>query len=76
MLSEDSKWRIVRAYEKGEKVKEIAKCFGVNPSSVYDVLNQYKETGSVKIRTYLTVYLMIKKSARQNAMQSISTSTT
>lgn len=52
MLSEDSKWRIVRAYEKGEKAKEIAKCFCINPSSVYDVLNQYKETGSVEIRTY------------------------
>ena len=52
MLSEDSKWRIVKAYEKGEKVKEIARCFGINPSSVYDILKQYKETGNVEIRTY------------------------
>ena len=51
MLSEDSKWRILRAVQRGERVTEVARIFGINRGSVYDIVNQYKETGSLEIRT-------------------------
>ena len=51
MLSEDSKWRILRAVQRGERVTEVAGIFGINRGSVYDIVNQYKETGSLEIRT-------------------------
>ena len=51
MLSEDSKWRILRAVQRGEIVTEVAGIFGINRGSVYDIVNQYKETGSLEIRT-------------------------
>lgn len=36
MLSEDSKWRILRAVQGGERVTEVAKMFAINRGSVYD----------------------------------------
>ena len=51
MLSEDSKWRILKAVQRKEKVTEIARMFGITRGSVYDIVNQYKETGNLEIRT-------------------------
>ena len=38
MLSEDSKWRILRAVQRGERVTEVERIFRINRGSVYDIV--------------------------------------
>lgn len=52
MLKEETKWLILKAYEKTHKATEIAKYFSINRSTVYDIVNQYKDTGNLKVHTH------------------------
>ena len=51
MLSEDTRNRLIQAYESGIKVKDIAQFFSVNPSTVYRMKKLKHTTGSLKPRT-------------------------
>ena len=51
MLSEDTRKRLIQAYESGMKVKDIACYFSVDCSTVYRMVNLKRTTGSLKPRT-------------------------
>ena len=53
MLHNEARKLIVEAYDKGVSVKELAKCFSVNTSSIYRLLKRRNETGSYETRTNL-----------------------
>ena len=53
MLHNEARKLILKAYDNGVRVKELAKCFSVNTSSIYRLLKRRKETGSYETRTNL-----------------------
>ena len=53
MLSNDSRERVIKAYENGHSVKDIAEIFSVHISTVYRLIHRKEESGSVEARTYL-----------------------
>ena len=46
MLHNEARELLVKAYEKMGNAKEVAKCFGVDTSTVYRLCRQKKETVS------------------------------
>ena len=53
MLHNEARKLILEAYDKGVSVKELAKCFSVNPCSTYRLLKRRNETGSCETQTNL-----------------------
>lgn len=53
MLHNEARYLIVQALNHHIPVKEIAKCFSVNTSTIYRLREQLKATGSVETRTFL-----------------------
>ena len=53
MLHNEARKLILKAYDKGVSVKELAKCFSVNTSSIYRLLKRRNETGSYETQTNL-----------------------
>ena len=53
MLHNEARHLIVQALNHQIPVKEIAKCFSVNTSTIYRLREQLKATGSVETRTSL-----------------------
>ena len=53
MLHNEARKLILKAYDKGISVKELAECFSVNPCSIYRLLKRRNETGSYEAQTYL-----------------------
>lgn len=53
MLHNEARKLILEAYDKGIGVKELAKCFSVNTSSIYRLLKRRNETGSYETQTNL-----------------------
>lgn len=53
MLHNEARKLILEAYDKGVSVKELAKCFSVNTSSIYRLLKRRNETGSYETQTSL-----------------------
>lgn len=51
MLHNEARELIVKAYERNHDAKEAARNFGVHRSTVYRLVKQMKETGSVKLQT-------------------------
>ena len=53
MLHNEARELILEAYDKDVSVKELARCFSVNTSSICRLLKRRKETGSYETRTHL-----------------------
>ena len=53
MLHNEARQLLLEAYDKGVSVKELAKCFSVNTSSIYRLLKRRNETGSYETQTNL-----------------------
>ena len=53
MLHNEARKLILEGYDKGIRVKELAKCFSVNTCSIYRLLKRRNETGSYETRTNL-----------------------
>lgn len=53
MLHNEARKLILKAYDKGVSVKELAKCFSVNTCTIYRLLKRRNETGSYETRTNL-----------------------
>ncbi len=53
MLRNETRKLVLEAYDKHHNVKEVAKSFSVDTSTVYRLLEQRRRTGSVETRTYL-----------------------
>lgn len=50
ILSEDSRERLVSAYEKTKDLANVAKMFGVAESTVYRLVAQKRKTGSLALK--------------------------
>lgn len=73
MLHNEARKLILEAYDKGVSVKELAKCFSVNTSSIYRLLKRRNETGSYETRTNLRGRKpKLSESDRQNIVALIS----
>ena len=53
MLYNETRKLILEAYDKGIGVNEIAKCYSVDPSSIYRVIERRNRTGDYTTRTHL-----------------------
>lgn len=53
MLYNETRKLILEAYDKGINVNEIAKCYSVDPSSIYRVIERRNRTGDYTTRTHL-----------------------
>ena len=53
MLHNEARKLILEGYDKGIRVKELAKCFSVNNRSIYRLLKRRDETGSYETQTNL-----------------------
>ena len=53
MLYNETRKLILEAYDKGISVNEIAKCYSVDPSSIYKVIERRNRTGDYTTRTHL-----------------------
>ena len=51
MLHNEARNLLVKAYEETHDAETVAKCFGVDKSTVYRLNRQMKSTGSVDLRT-------------------------
>ena len=51
MLHNEARKLILEGYDKGIRVKELAKCFSVNTCSIYRLLKRRNETGSYETQT-------------------------
>ena len=47
MLYNETRKLILEAYDKGISVNEIAKCYSVDPSSIYRVIERRNRTGDL-----------------------------
>ena len=61
MLHYEARKLILEAYDKGVNVKELAKCFSVNTSSIYRLLKRRKETQTLTERPQNIVALISKQ---------------
>jgi transposase len=50
ILSEDSRERLVAAYEKTKDLANVAKMYGVAESTVYRLVAQKRKTGSLALK--------------------------
>lgn len=50
MLHNETRKLLIAAWDKTHNAKEVEKCFSVNPSTVYRLEKQMRETGSVETR--------------------------
>lgn len=53
MLHNETRKLLVQAFHKTHNAKEVAKCFSVDISTVYRLVERMNATGSVETRTYL-----------------------
>ena len=53
MLHNEARKLILEGYDKGIRVKELAKCFSVNTCSIYRLLKRRNKTGSYETQTIL-----------------------
>lgn len=53
MLHNEARKLVLEAWDKLHNAKEIAKCFSVNESTVYRLVERRERTGSFETRTYL-----------------------
>ena len=53
MLHNETRKLLVQAFNKTHDAKEVAKCFAVDTSTVYRLIQRMNATGSVDTRTYL-----------------------
>jgi len=53
MLHNEARELLIQAWNKTQNVKEIAECFSVNTSTVYQLEKRMRKTGSVATRTSL-----------------------
>ena len=53
MLHNEARKLILEGYDKGIRVKELAKCFSVNTCSIYRLLKRRNKTGSFETQTIL-----------------------
>ena len=51
MLNTEERELLVKTYEKNHDAKLTAEIFSVHRSRVYAIVKQYRETGSVEVRT-------------------------
>lgn len=51
MLSQEERKLLIKTYEETHDAKLTAKIFGVNRSTVYARIKEYKETGSTELHT-------------------------
>lgn len=52
MLGQETRQRIIQARERGVRVAELSKCYGVSEQSIYKLLARYRTTGSVAVQTH------------------------
>ena len=52
IMSNDSRERLVQSYGKIKKANEVATAFDVSESTVFRLVRQYKETGTVELQTH------------------------
>lgn len=73
MLHNEARKMILKAYDKGVSVKELAECFCVNSCSIYRLLKRRNETGSYETQTNLRGKKpKLSDADRQNIMALIS----
>ena len=73
MLHNEARKLILEGYDKGIRVKELAKCFSVNTCSIYRLLKRRSETGSYETQTNLRGKKpKLSDADRQNIMALIS----
>ena len=53
MLHNEARKLLIQALEKSHNVREVARNYSVNQSTVYRLKKRLDETGSIEIRTYL-----------------------
>lgn len=53
MLSERERILLIRLYEETKDANLTARVFGVNRSTVYARVSEYRKTGSVEVKTYM-----------------------
>ena len=53
MLHNEARKLVLEAWDKTHNAKEIAKCFSVNESTIYRLVEERTRTGSYETRTYL-----------------------
>ena len=53
MLHNEARKRVLEAWDKTHNVREIAKYFSVNESTVYRLIEERARTGSYETRTQL-----------------------
>lgn len=51
MLSQEERKLLIKTYEETQDAKLTAKIFGVNQSTVYARIKEYRETGSTELHT-------------------------
>lgn len=51
MLNKEERELLIKTYEKTQDVRLTAEIFSVHRSRVYAIVKQYRETGSVEVRT-------------------------
>lgn len=51
MLSQEERKLLIKTYEETHDAKLTAKIFGVNKSTVYARIKEYRETGSIELHT-------------------------
>ncbi len=51
MLHNESREFLVKMYERTHDAAETARTFGISQGQVYRIVEQYRETGSVAVRT-------------------------
>ena len=73
MLHNEDRKLILEAYDKGVSIKELAKCFSVNTSSIYRLPKRRDETESYETQTNLRGKKpKLSESDRQNIVALIS----
>ena len=51
MLNKEERELLIKTYEKTQEARLTAEIFSVHRSRVYAIVKQYRETGSVEVRT-------------------------
>ena len=51
MLNKEERELLIKTYEKTQDARLTAEIFSVHRSRVYAIVKQYRETGSVEVRT-------------------------
>lgn len=51
-MGQETRERIIQARERGVRVAELSRCYGVSEQSIYKLLSKYRATGSVAVQTH------------------------